>query len=41
MDKYNLDYSRLVKCCNHYPKKDRRLIPMCGENVFGTGINKK
>ncbi len=34
MDEYNFDFGRLVKCCNPYPKKDGRLIPICAQNVF-------
>ena len=34
MDKYTLDFGRLMKCCNHYPQVDGRLMPMCAQNVF-------
>ncbi len=34
MDKDTLDFGRLIKCCNHYPQADGRLIPMCAQNVF-------
>lgn len=34
MDVDNFDFSRLVKCCTHYPQTDGRLIPMCAYNVF-------
>jgi len=34
MDKYTLDFGRLIKCCNPYPQPDGRLIPMCAQNVF-------
>jgi 7,8-dihydro-6-hydroxymethylpterin dimethyltransferase len=34
MDRDSLDFGRLVKCCNHYPQVDGRLIPMCAQNVF-------
>lgn len=34
MDIETLDFSRLVKCCNPYPKPGPHLIPMCAENVF-------
>jgi len=34
MDKHTLDLSRLMKCCNHYPQVDGKLIPMCAQNVF-------
>jgi 7,8-dihydro-6-hydroxymethylpterin dimethyltransferase len=34
MDRDTLDFGRLVKCCNHYPQANGRLIPMCAQNVF-------
>lgn len=34
MDVHTLDFSRLTKCCNHYPQIDDRLIPMCAQNIF-------
>lgn len=34
MDRDTLDLSRLMKCCNHYPQADGRLVPMCAQNVF-------
>jgi len=34
MDIYNFDFGRLVKCCNPYPKKDGKLVPMCSQNIF-------
>lgn len=34
MDKQTMDFGRLIKCCNHYPIADGRLIPMCAQNVF-------
>ncbi|UCE21549.1 MAG: hypothetical protein JSV46_04855, partial [Candidatus Aminicenantes bacterium] len=34
MDIHTLDFDRLVKCCNHYPLADGRIIPMCAQNVF-------
>jgi uncharacterized radical SAM superfamily Fe-S cluster-containing enzyme len=34
MDVHTLDFGRLIKCCNHYPQVDGRLIPMCALNVF-------
>jgi 7,8-dihydro-6-hydroxymethylpterin dimethyltransferase len=34
MDRDTLDFGRLIKCCNHYPQADGRLIPMCAQNVF-------
>lgn len=35
MDVHTFDFGRVIKCCNHYPQKDGRLIPMCALNVFG------
>ncbi len=34
MDVFTLDFGRLMKCCNHYPQIDGRLIPMCAMNTF-------
>ncbi len=34
MDLHTLDIDRLVKCCNHYPLADGRIMPMCAQNVF-------
>lgn len=34
MDVHTLDFGRLIKCCNHYPQVDGRLLPMCALNVF-------
>jgi len=34
MDVYNFDFSRLVKCCNPYPRIDNRLVPICAQNVI-------
>jgi uncharacterized radical SAM superfamily Fe-S cluster-containing enzyme len=34
MDLHNMDFGRLMKCCNPYPQPDGRLIPMCAQNVF-------
>lgn len=34
MDRYTFDQSRLVKCCNHYPQIDGRLLPACARNVL-------
>lgn len=34
MDVFTLDIGRLVKCCNHYPLADGRILPMCAQNVF-------
>jgi uncharacterized radical SAM superfamily Fe-S cluster-containing enzyme len=32
MDRYSFDLSRAVKCCNHYPQPDGRLVPACVRN---------
>lgn len=32
MDRFSFDVSRVVKCCNHYPQGDGRLIPACVRN---------
>ncbi|MCK9459118.1 MAG: radical SAM protein [Proteobacteria bacterium] len=32
MDRYTFDLSRAVKCCNHYPQVDGRLVPACVRN---------
>jgi 7,8-dihydro-6-hydroxymethylpterin dimethyltransferase len=32
MDRYTFDLSRAVKCCNHYPQIDGRLVPACVRN---------
>ncbi len=32
MDRYTFDLSRVVKCCNHYPQPDGRLLPACVRN---------
>lgn len=34
MDAHNMDFGRLVKCCNPYAQADGRLVPMCAQNVF-------
>ncbi|MBF0297560.1 MAG: radical SAM protein [Oligoflexia bacterium] len=34
MDRYTFDLERVQKCCNHYPKSDGRLMPMCVYNNF-------
>jgi hypothetical protein len=34
MDRDTIDIGRLMKCCNHYPQADGRLIPICAQNVF-------
>ncbi|MCP5106008.1 MAG: radical SAM protein [bacterium] len=41
MDAETMDLARLSKCCNPYPRPGDRLIPMCAENVFLEGINKR
>jgi uncharacterized radical SAM superfamily Fe-S cluster-containing enzyme len=37
MDVTNLDFARLIKCCNPYPQSDGRLVPICAQNVFYQG----
>lgn len=32
MDRASFDLSRAVKCCNHYPQADLRLLPACIRN---------
>jgi hypothetical protein len=32
MDRSTFDLARVVKCCNHYPQPDGRLIPACVRN---------
>jgi uncharacterized radical SAM superfamily Fe-S cluster-containing enzyme len=32
MDRSNFDLGRVVKCCNHYPQTDGRLLPACVRN---------
>jgi hypothetical protein len=32
MDRATFDLSRVVKCCNHYPQVDGRLLPACVRN---------
>lgn len=34
MDRHTFDFGRLIKCCNPYPQRDGRLVPMCAQNVF-------
>lgn len=34
MDAYNFEFGRVIKCCNPYPQKDGRFIPICAQNVF-------
>ncbi|MGA1871485.1 MAG: radical SAM protein [bacterium] len=34
MDRYNFDFSRVMKCCNHYPIEEERLIPCCVYNTL-------
>jgi hypothetical protein len=35
MDRYSFDFSRAIKCCNHYPQTDGRLLPACVRNNLG------
>lgn len=35
MDRASFDLSRAVKCCNHYPQRDGRLLPACVRNCCG------
>ena len=35
MDRYTFDLSRAIKCCNHYPQVDGRLLPACVRNCIG------
>jgi uncharacterized radical SAM superfamily Fe-S cluster-containing enzyme len=35
MDRDTFDLSRAVKCCNHYPQPDGRLLPACIRNNLG------
>lgn len=32
MDRFTFDQSRVIKCCNHYPQPDGRLLPACVRN---------
>jgi uncharacterized radical SAM superfamily Fe-S cluster-containing enzyme len=32
MDRYNFDLSRVMRCCNHYPTPEGRLLPACVRN---------
>jgi uncharacterized radical SAM superfamily Fe-S cluster-containing enzyme len=34
MDRATFDLARAVKCCNHYPQRDGRLIPACVRNTL-------
>jgi uncharacterized radical SAM superfamily Fe-S cluster-containing enzyme len=34
MDADTFDLGRLMKCCNHYPQADGRLVPICAQNLF-------
>ncbi len=34
MDEDNYDLARAVKCCNHYPLADGRLMPACTYNIL-------
>ncbi len=35
MDRATFDLSRAIKCCNHYPQADGRLLPACVRNNLG------
>lgn len=35
MDRTTFDLSRAMKCCNHYPQADGRLLPVCVRNNVG------
>ena len=35
MDRGTFDLSRVIKCCNHYPQLDGRLLPACVRNNLG------
>jgi uncharacterized radical SAM superfamily Fe-S cluster-containing enzyme len=35
MDRATFDLSRAIKCCNHYPQIDGRLLPACVRNNLG------
>jgi hypothetical protein len=35
MDRASFDLSRAIKCCNHYPQADGRLLPACVRNNLG------
>ncbi len=35
MDRHTFDFGRVIKCCNHYPTANGKLIPMCAANVLG------
>jgi 7,8-dihydro-6-hydroxymethylpterin dimethyltransferase len=37
MDRFTFDLSRVIKCCNHYPQADGRLLPACVRNNLGCG----
>jgi len=38
MDRTTFDLSRAMKCCNHYPQADGRLLPVCVRNNVGAGV---
>lgn len=38
MDRYNFDLSRVMRCCNHYPSVEGRLVPACVRNNLPTVI---
>jgi uncharacterized radical SAM superfamily Fe-S cluster-containing enzyme len=33
MDIHNFDFSRAMKCCNPYAQHERKLVPLCVQNV--------
>jgi uncharacterized radical SAM superfamily Fe-S cluster-containing enzyme len=37
MDRWTFDLSRVIKCCNHYPQADGRLLPACVRNNLVCG----
>jgi len=38
MDRATFDLTRVVKCCNHYPQADGRLLPACVRNNLGSVV---
>lgn len=34
MDAYNFEFGRVIKCCNPYPQKDGKMIPICAMNAL-------
>lgn len=41
MDRATFDLSRAVKCCNHYPQIDGRLLPACVRNNLGDLVGRE